>query len=84
MEKYKVLTESVNFPSGSSIGLTKDQFKRRKHLLKLVSNDVYIVLRKVTFKKGEVVLLNGIDKASASRLELVDKPKKDKQDKPKK
>lgn len=70
MIKYQVIDKPAILFSGL-LELNEDQVRRRKHLLELVEGSVYMILKPVTFKVGEVFGYDGEISKSAA-LALVD------------
>lgn len=70
MIKYQVIDKPAILFSGL-LELNEDQVRRRRHLLELVEGSIYMIVKPVTFKVGEVFGYDGeINKATA--LALVD------------
>lgn len=56
---YFVVALFAAFNAGMLLLLKKDQYEARKHALKPLGDDVYEVLGRVEFKKGEIIGLCG-------------------------
>jgi hypothetical protein len=93
MVEYVVVSESVELGIGTILALNADQVDRRRHQLKDAKGGKYEAIHRVTFKRGEVLGIEGeLDKGSLQRLRATadgdpdapagDKPKKARARKP--
>lgn len=66
MQKFKAL-EIVRIVEGI-VGLAADQYKRRKHLVEEVGENLFKILQPVTFKAGEEFEYDGNAKPLANKV----------------
>lgn len=68
MIKYQVINAPVTLYTGLLV-LNADQVRRRKHLIEHVENDVFMIVKPVNFKVGEIIGYDGeLSKALAMQL----------------
>ena len=66
MARYQITGRVAGVPADTLVGLSDDQVRRRRSALKPAGDGLYLTLRSIEFKLGEVVSL---DPSSLSKLQ---------------